>query len=492
MHRLIRHVVPMSLLVAFALVAAPQSQAAPNRPEHARGVALNHLKDHAAAYGLRGDLSDLQGQAVIASPGGFHVRFQQTVQGIPVDDSIINVGVDASDAVQLVVSGYAGTLNKIDTTARVDQGRAIASARAAVGRADAELNDATLVVYAAGTPALAWKVVLSAEEPGGAWNVFVSAVDGRILGSRDLLQLDTGRGKIFNPNPVVTLQNTTLTDQNNANYAALAGAYTTVDLLGLDGSGYLRGPYANATGKRAAVSSTLQFLYTRDNVNFEQVMAYYHIDRVQRAIQALGFTNVNNRQQAASANTSTADNSFYSPTKKSITLGSGGVDDGEDADVIVHEYGHAIQDNQVPGFGSSAEGGAMGEGFGDYLAFSMNSAGQTGAYVACIAEWDSVSYASGSPACLRRVDGSKVYPRDIQNEVHADGEIWSRALFDIWNSLGKTVSDRVILQSHFYLTPTAKFTDGANAILAADQALYAGQHAAQLRSIFATRGIPTN
>jgi hypothetical protein len=37
----------------------------------------------------------------------------------------------------------------------------------------------------------------------------------------------------------------------------------------------------------------------------------------------------------------------------------GGVDDAEDADVILHEYGHAIQDNQVPGFGSSLEAGAM-------------------------------------------------------------------------------------------------------------------------------------
>jgi hypothetical protein len=34
--------------------------------------------------------------------------------------------------------------------------------------------------------------------------------------------------------------------------------------------------------------------------------------------------------------------------------------------VIVHELGHAIQDDQVPGFGNSEEGGAMDEGFGDY------------------------------------------------------------------------------------------------------------------------------
>jgi hypothetical protein len=39
--------------------------------------------------------------------------------------------------------------------------------------------------------------------------------------------------------------------------------------------------------------------------------------------------------------------------------------------VIWHEYGHAIQDAQVPSFGSSEEAGAIGEGFDDYWAMTM-------------------------------------------------------------------------------------------------------------------------
>ena len=65
------------------------------------------------------------------------------------------------------------------------------------------------------------------------------------------------------------------------------------------------------------------------------------------------------------------DNSDYSPVTKALRFGTGGVDDAEDAEIILHEYGHAIQDNQVPGFGASNECGAMGEGFGDYLAGSF-------------------------------------------------------------------------------------------------------------------------
>jgi len=58
-----------------------------------------------------------------------------------------------------------------------------------------------------------------------------------------------GTGKIFFPNPVATLQNQTLTDQKDADYAALQPAYRIVTLTNLDGSGYLRGDWANITSE---------------------------------------------------------------------------------------------------------------------------------------------------------------------------------------------------------------------------------------------------
>ena len=70
------------------------------------------------------------------------------------------------------------------------------------------------------------------------------------------------------------------------------------------------------------------------------------------------------------------------------------MDDAEDAEVIVHEYGHAVHDAQVPGFGSSLDAGSIGEAFGDYLAVRSGSgrrprtaAGKASA--ACVADWDS-------------------------------------------------------------------------------------------------------
>lgn len=85
-------------------------------------------------------------------------------------------------------------------------------------------------------------------------------------------------------------------------------------------------------------------------------MAYHWVTQAQRYIQSLGFGStlpaVNKRQQLLRINQFGGDNSFYreGTGKLTITLGKGGVDDAEDAEVIVHEYGHSVQDNQVPGF----------------------------------------------------------------------------------------------------------------------------------------------
>ena len=155
--------------------------------------------------------------------------------------------------------------------------------------------------------------------------------------------------------------------QKDADYfsadPALARAYHRVTLTDLDGSGTLTGAYAKViseTGKAAADTGS-GFVYTRDQDQFEQTMGYYWVTQAQRYIQSLGFGStlpaVNKRQQLLRINQFGGDNSFYreGTGKLTITFGKGGVDDAEDAEVIVHEYGHSVQDNQVPGFGTTPD-----------------------------------------------------------------------------------------------------------------------------------------
>ena len=165
------------------------------------------------------------------------------------------------------------------------------------------------------------------------------------------------------------------------------------------------------------------------------------------------------------------------------------MDDAEDAEVILHEYGHSIQDDQVPGFGTTLEAGSMGEGFGDYWGASVGAQFSGGFQDLCLAEWDATSYSSTNPPCLRRLDSTKHYPEDVVGQVHADGEIWSAALWQIRGSLGAANADRVVLAAHFLLAPSASFNQGANALVTAAISLgYKNHQVNIIRTTLRARG----
>ena len=300
----------------------------------------------------------------------------------------------------------------------------------------------------------------------------------------------TAEGRVFDPNPVAALQDESLTDQKDADFAALQPAYRLVTLTNLDDSGNLRGDYADVCGnKSCAFSADGTFLFGRDHTWFEQVVAYHAITQAQRYIQSLGFTNVNNEPQVVRVAQFGGDNSFYDPKKDTITLGKGGVDDGEDVEVIWHELGHAIQDDQQPGFGVTHDANSMGEGFGDYWAYTMSVPNAGGFEPGCIADWDSVSYTVGDPIhCLRRVDLDLTVD-DMDGRIHHDGQVWSRALFDIHQALGRETADRIILQAQFDFGRDPSFEEAALATVAAADDLEGHGAAIKVRRAFEDRGI---
>jgi hypothetical protein len=312
----------------------------------------------------------------------------------------------------------------------------------------------------------------------------------------------TGVGSVFVSNPVQSLGDESLTDQKDSDAAVPAAAYYDVGLTHLDGSGYLRGDYADvysSTG-RLAYSPTNTFRYTRHADEFEQVMAYYWITEAQRYIQSLGFgvtrRGIDNRPQRVRINQLGVDNSFATDhPKNELRFGKGGVDDAEDAEVILHEYGHAIHFSQNFSF-ASEEAGAISEGFADYWAVTVSDVVAQSLGVPeleplpCVADWDSTSYTSDVPHCLRRVDMDLHYPADLNGKVHHDGQIWSRALWDIRQALGNVEADTIILQGSFDF-PGTTMTALANNTVAAAQQLFGAADALVVRQAFVDRGILT-
>jgi Zn-dependent metalloprotease len=397
---------------------------------------------------------------------GTHVWYQQVYRGLPVLGAYLARHL-MNDGRTIVDDGRRTVPANLSVAPGVSR---VQAAHAASSRLRGSPTDVSLAVLPGNPARVVWRAV--ADTPAGSVEALVDAATGSLIRVRSLVREASGKSKVFDPNPVVTLQDESLTDMNDQDYPGLAGAYRTVKLTNLDGTGFLRGQYVDIDlGSDTAFSAREKFVYGRDDDRFEQAMSYYHLTQAQRYIQSLGFKDVDNEAQDVRPDTFSGDNSFYDPSTDRITYGTGGVDDAEDADIIWHEYGHAMQDDQVPGFGSTEEAGSIGEGFGDYWAVTMSQPVNDGFDLPCVGDWDSVSYTPPPTHCLRRTD-LDLTVEDKNGEVHHDGEIWSRAMWDINQGLGREEANTIILEATFDFTPGTSFAAAAQAIVSTAKALY--------------------
>lgn len=469
------------------------------------------LKKIARDLKIKPDLSQLKFDKVKDSILGSHVLYQQYHAGKPISGAWIRVDIDTDGRVfnilnDLVPEPAMVKTRKAEANLAEDH-KLLAEAEAtqlAIEAASAPANARVRVVHNElcyykykGVPTLTFKVIVKvtpAKTAGKSarpaeWKMYLDAETGAILDKHNLLRFVDGKGRVFDPNPVVTLNDTSINDRTKLPDKA----YSEVVLRELKSTGFIEGPFVTTkTTKNRIKRTNRDFRFKRTDRAFKEVMVYFHIDRLQRHLQDMGFKNVLNRPIPVNIDGQRDDNSHYSPSDRDLTFGTGGVDDAEDAEIILHEYGHAIQDDQVPGFGASNEGGAMGEGFGDFLAASFFSDAKPKEMKPTVGNWDATAYSGDEPPYLRRLDSNKKYPKDIDGEVHDDGEIWSACLWELRGKLGRQRAEKLVIAHHFLLARDSGFEDGANALLTADKKLNNGANEKVIRDIFVRRGILPN
>jgi hypothetical protein len=547
--RVFRLVAPMAS-VALLLMASIEGRAGPNAPacqlvrvwETATSVSGCDFRDESSdpvtrarnfieAY--RGQLkmpaaaTDLVHLGTLPGLASRHLRFQQFLFGYPVYNGQITVHENLNGRVtRMHSSDIRSVANAVAGKMNFSRDAAEAIARQAIHEPGADspagvaVRLARQVWYplADGRLVLAWEILITAERPLLDYRVIVDRTSGEILLREDrLLGWVIGSGKVFRPNPIQASGDLYLTEGSDAGYInSLTG---TGNLLGLaEGTGKLKGRFVDVSfpsinlpqsGYPIADEPSRKYVYDVADPRFAQVNAYYAIDSAQRFLRSLGFAGertvpngIRDFPTKAYAQWDSTDNSRFSPSTDTLYFGEGGVPDAEDADIVVHEYGHAIQYFQNPAWGclsgTQCEMRAMGEGFSDYLALvvhaSRGSPGYQDNHAACFGEWDSTAYTNQSPPltyppCLRRVDGSKVYPTDLVGNIYADGQIWSRALWDIQKAIGVNVATQIVLEHHYSLPKGATMPQAALEMVAADADLFGGFNEIPLRQAFCARGI---
>ena len=499
------------------------------RVEMSRGAeaaARQALGRLANALGVRHDTRDLALMRISPTSAGPRVRFQQSVAGVPVHNGQLTVAL-GNDGAVLRVASSGSAARRLDPDARVSAGAAVLTARRRVPSGFDLLSPPTTTrvaePIARGGLELAWLVVLRTRAPRGDWNVVVSARSGDVLSAYDTIKYVDGTALTNATNPVQQTGNTSLRDNADSNQTVLNTARTQLTLTDLNaGTSLLRGTYVD-TASSAVTGCTLPYVpgqassasrnysFDRSQDAFEETVAYAAITRVMRSNAALGFPSILARPLPINVHCFPDVNAFYSPDEGTVSMGDGGVDLAEDADVIVHESGHAIQHAQVPGFGpgQNTEQRAIGEGFGDFLATFTYLADGNAAYQAgrrfCMGDWiaTELNPADGGNAgsgCFRWVNGrDELDGSDIgtysgtPQEEHNDGRYWSATLTCVFNGIAPSLGTAqarnrmltLVIAHNFDLVPDESdgaFGDSLDALRQEDKVRFDGNEITRINT----------
>ena len=232
------------------------------------------------------------------------------------------------------------------------------------------------------------------------------------------------------------------------------------------------------------------FEFNRSETGFEEVHALYHISRFADYIKdTLGFSNIVNYQIAVDVYALNGnDNSEFIGTTSPprLNFGQGGIDDAEDSDILIHEYGHAVSQSAAPNTLIGYERLAMDEGFGDYWAAAYSSDINENDYLN-IFNWDGHNeFWAG-----RSLDHSRKYSDGLDTNKYVDGELFGAMLIDIRRHLNDTTADKIILQSTYSWFPNMTFPEAYQQILKADSILYNANNSSMLIWLGCKRGFLT-
>jgi Zn-dependent metalloprotease len=165
-------------------------------------------------------------------------------------------------------------------------------------------------------------------------------------------------------------------------------------------------------------------------------------------------------------------------------------DSSVDSDVVFHEYGHGISNRLIGNGGTGLSGtqsGAMGEGWSDYWACTINNDGVMGEYVTQDNARGIRRAAYTKPSATVHDSYADVCAGGC--EVHNDGEVWAAALWDLRLSIGKAISDSIVLNGMKYTPSRPSMLNARDGIIQADANLNGGANRCAIWAVFARHGM---
>ncbi len=440
----------------------------------------------------------------VESPAGNHYTFIQKVNGIPVYRSETKVNTDKQGN---VTSVFDNSFNVSQTSAIFNFPDNLRLARYVENNfaKEVEYTIKKMLYYNNDTLVPVLQAVVIELKTFRSVEILIDAA-GSLVYEQDLnlhFKLSnsdtTSYAKVFLPDPLTTAHvsyGAPYKDYNDSSFAELNAQRKTVSIrTTFLGDGFhLENPFVKIDDFSepivpVAISATPNFYYNRDHPGFEDVNAFYHITAMHDHVKALGYNLANYQIQVDTHANGGDDNStfIYTTSPPRLLFGEGGVDDAEDADVIIHEYSHALSFSASPGSNSGSERQCIDEAYCDYFAASYSRSLDSYLWQNMFS-WDGHNeYWKG-----RVVKSTKKYSQAEFSNIYNDTDVWSSTLMQLWEDLGRTVTDKIAIQSLYGLAKNMEMPAAAKLVIQADSLLYNGSHYQAILKRFVERGILTD
>ena len=305
------------------------------------------------------------------------------------------------------------------------------------------------------------------------------------------------RENVFKPDPLTFLGLTyggVYIDDNDNNLAWFTPAYISENILATfettNDTFYLENQWVtiedfDSPNILPATSITPNFVFNRSQSGFEDVNVLYHITAFHDYIASIGYdTLMDDGIRVDTHGMLGGDNSMFNRNGGDPTLdfGPGGIDDAEDADVIIHEYSHALSWSANNNDNMNTQRSGLDEGVGDYFATSYSRSLNP-------FNWEKVFSWDGNAVGWngRLANTAANYPSG--GNIYAIGEIWNAAMSAIWTDLGQIVTDKLMLESMHFFTNSTNLAEAAVYVLQSDTILFNGIHTNTLCTHFKNKNI---
>ncbi|MDZ4839398.1 MAG: hypothetical protein SGJ04_05280 [Bacteroidota bacterium] len=228
------------------------------------------------------------------------------------------------------------------------------------------------------------------------------------------------------------------------------------------------------------------FYYDRSQSGFEDVMVFSTVQNYRDYINSLGYVNYTDSLLWLDTHALNGDdNSFFLEIsgQPRLLFGTGGVDDAEDADVIVHEFSHYLNWMASGNSALGLERRSLEEGVCDYLAGSYSNAisnyNSTKVYT-----WDGNETWQG-----RKLNANLSYVADINSNIYNNAQIFSQPLWDLELATNRALINKLVLGSLPRLVAYISMKQALYLFLATDDMQNAGINKNLILQEFAKRKI---